>query len=124
MESKEYLEYQMACTEVLEVLKYMPKKDVEKIPTNIIKSLKSAKRFDYKFRYDTQKKANEQKISKRAKAMIARLYRDYMVSEQVKKLIESKEKFDKKKANSNWQIKEKSIKCLCDIRLHKYFFVL
>ena len=101
MESKEYLEYQMACTEVLEVLKYMPKKDVEKIPTNVIKSLKSAKRFDYKFRYDTQKKANEQNISKRAKAMIARLYRDYMVSEQVRKLIESKEKFDKKKANNN-----------------------
>ena len=46
MESKEYLEYQMACTEVLEVLKYMPKKDVDKIPANIIKSLRSAKRFD------------------------------------------------------------------------------
>ena len=38
MEGKNYLEYQMACTEVLEVLKYMPKKDVEKIPNNVIKS--------------------------------------------------------------------------------------
>ncbi len=98
MESKEYLEYQMACTEVLEVLKYMPKKDVDKIPTNVMKSLRSSKRFDYKFKFDTQKKVNEQNISKRAKNMISNLYRDYMVSEQVRKLIESKEKFDRKKA--------------------------
>lgn len=104
MESKEYLEYQMACTEVLEVLKYMPKKDVDKIPANIIKSLRSAKRFDYRFRYDTKKKINEQNISKRAKLMISRLYRDYMVSERVRNIMLSKEKFDKKKANSNWQI--------------------
>ena len=101
MESKEYLEYQMACTEVLVVLKYMPKKDVDKIPTNIIKSLRSAKRFDYRFRYDTKKKINEQNISKRAKLMISRLYRDYMVSEKVRNIMLSKEKFDKKKANSN-----------------------
>ena len=101
MESKEYLEYQMDCTEVLEVLKYMPKKDVDKIPANIIKSLRSAKRFDYRFRYDTKKKINEQNISKRAKLMISRLYRDYMVSERVRNIILSKEKFDKKKANSN-----------------------
>ena len=101
MEGKNYLEYQMACTEVLEVLKYMPKKDVEKIPNNVIKSLKSSKRFDYKFRFDTQKKVNEQNISKRAKNMISNLYRDYMVPEQVKKLMMSKEQFDKKKANNN-----------------------
>ena len=67
----------------------------------IIKSLRSAKRFDYRFRYDTKKKINEQNISKRAKLMISRLYRDYMVSERVRNIILSKEKFDKKKANSN-----------------------
>lgn len=101
MENKEYLEYQMACTEVLELLKYMPKKDVDKIPANVMKSLKSAKRFDYKFRYDTKKKMNEQNISKRARIMINTLRRDYMISEQARNIMMLKEKFDKKKANND-----------------------
>lgn len=97
MNEREYLEYQLACTEVLEVIKNMPKKDSQKIPQNVIKSLRSAKRFDYKFRYDTSKKATEQKISNKAKSILNGLYRDYIVSDKIRMLMMSKEKFDKKK---------------------------
>ena len=43
----EDLEYRMACTEVLEILKHMPRRKVEKIPENVIKSMQRLKRYDY-----------------------------------------------------------------------------
>ena len=96
---KEYLEYRMACTEVLEVLKHMSKKDVSKIPDKVIRSLKMSKRFDYRFNYDKTKKLNEQNLSKKAKAMLAIFYRDYWAENDIKEIILAKEKFDRKKGS-------------------------
>ena len=65
------LEYRMACTEVLECLKYIPKSKVEKIPKNIIVSMERMKRYDYKFRFDKTKTVKEQNISKAAKSILS-----------------------------------------------------
>ena len=90
------LDYRMACTEVLEILKHMPKKQVEKIPKNVIISMERAKRYDYRFRYDKDKNINEQNISKTAKNILSEFYRDYWADSMIKKMILAKEKFDKK----------------------------
>ena len=90
------LDYRMACTEVLEILKHLPKKQVEKIPRNVIISMERAKRYDYRFRYDKEKNINEQNISKTAKNILSGFYRDYWADTLVKKMILAKEKFDKK----------------------------
>ena len=91
------LEYRMACTEVLEILKYIPKSKVEKIPKNIIVSMERMKRYDYKFRFDKTKTVKEQNISKAAKSILSDFHRDYWVNDSVRKMMLAKERFDKNK---------------------------
>ena len=90
------LDYRIACTEVLEILKHMPKRQVAKIPKNIIISMERAKRYDYRFRFDKSKSVNEQNISKTAKKILSGFYRDYWADKLIRKMILAKEKFDKK----------------------------
>ena len=90
------LDYRMACTEVLEILRHMPKKQVEKIPKNIIISMERSKRYDYRFRYDKSKNINEQNISKTAKNILSGFYKDYWADVMVKKIMLAKEKYDQK----------------------------
>ena len=72
------LEYRMACTEVLEILKHMPKTQVEKIPDNIITSMKRSKRYDYRFKFDKNKTLTEQNTSKTAKNILSGLIKRIM----------------------------------------------
>jgi glutaredoxin-related protein len=91
---KQDLEYRMACTEVLEVLKYVPKSQVDKIPKNIIISMQRLKRYDYKFRFDKSKSVKEQNISKAAKVILSNFYRDYWASDTIRMMMLAKERFD------------------------------
>ena len=94
------LDYRIACTEVLEILKHVPKKQVEKIPKNIIISMERAKRYDYRFKFDTTKSIKNQNISKTAKNILSDFYRDYWVDDVIKKMILAKEKYDKKNSKT------------------------
>ena len=94
------LDYRMACTEVLEVLKHVPKTQVEKIPKNVIVSMERAKRYDYRFRFDKSKSINEQNLSKTAKNILAGFYRDYWTNDLIRKMILAKEKFDQKNSKT------------------------
>ena len=91
------LDYRMACTEVLEILKHMPKKQVEKIPKNVIRSMERSKRYDYRFKFDVNKNVNEQNTSKTTKNILSGFYRDYWANDSIRRMILAKEKFDKKK---------------------------
>jgi len=95
------LDYRMACTEVLEILKHIPKRQVEKIPPNVIISLERSKRYDYRFKFDMEKTVTEQKTSKTAKNILSGFYRDYWANEATRKMILAKERFDKKNRTSN-----------------------
>ena len=88
------LDYRMACTEVLEILKHLPKKQVDKIPKNVIISMERSKRYDYRFRFDKTKTVKEQNTSKTAKNILAGFYRDYWANDNIRKMILAKEKFD------------------------------
>lgn len=94
---KNNLEFEIAYSQVLEILKYMPKSDVEKIPKDVLEAMQKSKRFDYKFKYDVEKTLSEQNVSKVAKTILAVFYRDYFASDEVRNIILKKEEFDRKR---------------------------
>ena len=87
-------EYANAYSEVLEILNYIPKSDYDKIPPNIIELFTINKNEEYVFNYDVNKTLNEQNVSKKAKIIIAILFRDYWATEYQKERILAKEKYD------------------------------
>ena len=89
--------YATAYSEVLEILKYIPKEEYNKIPNEKIEVFKAKADKNYKFRYDSRKKLNEQNISKIAKGIIAILYRDYWATPEQRKIIKDYQKMKKNK---------------------------
>ena len=81
--------------EVIEILNHIPKDDFKKIPEDLINMFKFNMDMEYEFKYDTKKTLNEQNVSKEAKTIIARLFRDYWATEKQKEKILTKEKYDK-----------------------------
>lgn len=91
------LEYRNAYSEVLEILKYISKTDLDKIPTDLINLFNENANKNYKFVYNPDKTLQEQNVSKTTRYIIAILFRDYWASSKQKEKILAKEKFDKNK---------------------------
>ena len=91
------MEYANAYSEVLEILNYISKEDYNKIPENMIELFKENNNKNYKFKYDSSKTLDEQNVSKKAKTIIAILFRDYWATEKQREKILSKEKHDMQK---------------------------
>lgn len=89
------IKYANAYREVLEILKYIPIEDYDKIPKNRINLFKSYANNDYAFCYDITKTLDEQNVSKTAKAIIAILFRDYWATELQKEKIIVKQNYDR-----------------------------
>ncbi len=86
------VEYANAYSEVLEILKFISKEDYEKIPANKIELFKLNSNKEYEFIYDPKKTLDEQNVSKRARAIIGILFRDYWATEvQREKIIRKQE---------------------------------
>lgn len=73
--------------EVDVVLSYVPKKDLEKIPEEIRKSIKENKDKNYIWKYDESKSLKEQNLSKDSLALLAYLNTEYMLNPEQKKLM-------------------------------------
>ena len=69
-------EYAIAYKEVFEILKYISKEDYNKIPSEKIELYKVMQEKNYNFKYNPSKTLDEQNVSKRAKAIIALLFRE------------------------------------------------
>lgn len=87
----ENIEYAIAYSEVLEILKYIPTEDYNKIPKSKIELFENNADKEYKFKYNPNITLNEQNVSKRAKAIIAILFRDYWATETQRKKIIAKQ---------------------------------
>lgn len=74
--------YAQACVEVLEVLKHMKKNDVDKLPKSKIQLYEENKDKNYIFKLNKNLKYEDQKISKKAKAILANLYINYWIDEK------------------------------------------
>ena len=90
-------EYAIAYKEVFEILKYIPKEDYNKIPSEKIELYKAIQEKNYNFKYNPSKTLDEQNVSKRAKAIIALLFRDYWATDIQKKKILEKQKYDRQR---------------------------
>lgn len=81
--------FSKACTEVLEILKYLPQDEYEKIPECEIELLERQKAQAYKFNIDKSLQLQEINISKRANAIIVILWEKYFASQNEKEKLYS-----------------------------------
>lgn len=114
------IEYANAYSEVLEILKYIPIKDYNKIPKNKIELFEKNANDEHRFIYNPNKTLEEQNVTKRAKAIIAILFRDYWANETQREKIIKKQNYDRVKLeeekrqnyNPNNIFKNKEIKSI------------
>lgn len=76
--------FEKACTEVLEVLKYLPQDEYKKIPKSKIEFLESRKDINYEFKIDKLIPLEQMNISRKANAIIVVLWEKYFASENQK----------------------------------------
>ena len=93
----ENVEYAIAYKEVFEILKYIPNADYNKIPKEKIELYKTMQDKNYNFKYDPSKTLDEQNVSKRAKAIIGLLFRDYWATDIQREKILAKQKYERQK---------------------------
>lgn len=90
-------DYAKSYTELIEILKYISKSDLNKIPKDKIKNYIKNKDNDYIYIYDSKKNFENQNISKLTKILIANLYIEYWADEEEKaqiKINDRKEIYD------------------------------
>lgn len=87
-------EFSNACTEVLEILKYIKEEDLEKIPNFEIEILQKNENKNHQFIYNPNITMKEQKVSKLAKAIIATYFEKYIATEKQKKKIREQRMYD------------------------------
>lgn len=76
--------YAKAYKEVLEIIKYFPKEEYNKIPKEKIEFYQSNMDKDYNFTIDPESDLLEQNISVEANAIIINLFIDYFATEEQK----------------------------------------
>lgn len=80
--------YAKACTELLEIIKYLPKEEYEKIPKEKITVWEQNKDIDYEFKIDPNQPIEEQNISIKTNAMIIALFKECFASEKQKEKLQ------------------------------------
>lgn len=86
--------YPKAYKEVHEILKHIPKEDVEKIPQDIIQTIKNNMDCNYEYQVNEQIKFEELPMLRETRAILAILYRDYWATPEQKARIFEKQKND------------------------------
>ena len=90
--------YAVAYSEVLEILKHIPREDYNKIPKNKIELFEAYADHNDTFKYDTSKTLEEQNVSDITKGIIILLFRDYWATESQRKKIIAKQNYDRMKS--------------------------
>lgn len=89
--------YPKAYKEVIEVLKYVPKESVDKIPQSMINTFEKEMDNKYEFSIDINKSFEEQELLDETKAIFANIFRDYWATPYQKERIQAKERYDRRK---------------------------
>ncbi len=89
-------EYANAYSEVLGILKYFEEEDLKKIPSSKIELFETNQNKEYIFNYNPNKTFDEQNVSKRAKAIMGILFRDYWATDEQREEIIKKQERDRK----------------------------
>lgn len=89
--------YPKAYKEVIEILKYVPKESVKKIPQTMIDTFNAKMNNTYNFSIDINKSFEEQELLDETKAILANIFRDYWATQYQKERIQAKERHDREK---------------------------
>ncbi len=91
------IEYTNAYSEILEILKFISSEDYKKIPDDEIEFYQTYANKNYKFQYNPAQTLDEQNVSKKTKAIIGVMFRDYWcTSIQKEKIIAKQENIRRK----------------------------
>ena len=91
------IEYKIAYSEVLEILKYISKEEFNKVPQDMLEMFKANASNNNEFVYNPRKTLQEQNVSETARIIIAILFRDYWATENQKEKILKKQNYDREK---------------------------
>lgn len=86
--------YACAYKEVIEILKYTKREDVNKIPKHRILLMKYNMNKEHNFKVDETKPIEQQNIMEETKAILASIFKKYWATEYQKERIEAKQKYD------------------------------
>ncbi len=108
--------YAKAYTEVLEILKHIPKDEYDRIPKTEIQFYENNCDKNYRYIYDESLDVKDQNISREANAVIISIYMNYFANEKQKSIINEilkqntikSEKEKSEKYNPNNIFKEQS----------------
>ena len=89
--------YGVAYSEILEILKYIPIEDYNKIPKDKIEIFETYANKEYTFEYDPNKTLKEQNVSNITKEIIILLFRDCWATEVQRNKIIAKQNYDRMK---------------------------
>lgn len=87
--------YSKAYKEIVEILKYIPKESVNKIPKEMRDMFEEEMDKNYSFKIDTTKPFEEQELLEETKAILANIFRDYWATDYQKARIIKKENQDR-----------------------------
>lgn len=82
--------YPKAYTEVLEILKYMPKEDVDKIPKKMLDTFEYKRDKNHNFTIDENQDFSKLKILDETEAIIVNIFKDYWATPEQKTKIQAK----------------------------------
>lgn len=85
-------DYEKAYTELLEILKYIEKEDLEKIPISKLNNYKKNRNMNYHFQYNVNLPFESQSIMYLTKLLLANLYIEYIATEEEKSEFKKKDR--------------------------------
>lgn len=83
-------EFADASAELIEVLKYLPKTEVEKIPLKLRQFFENVANKNYSVKIDPYKTLEQQNLKEKTKDLIAVIYRNYWCSKEERKSLDAK----------------------------------
>lgn len=93
------LEYDKRLVEVDEVLNYLSKDNLNKIPEDVRQAIKVNKNKEYVWKYDETKPLKEQNLNRDTIIILSYLNMEYLLNEEQKALMEQIFEQNEKKAN-------------------------
>ena len=92
------IDYKKRFVEVDEIIKYLPKKESSKIPSNLIDLIEKNKDSKYIWKYDNNKKLEEQNIHKDAIAILSYINMKYILEDNQKMLMKNLHNYNEMKS--------------------------
>lgn len=83
------IDYKKKFVEVDEIIKYLPKKELSKIPKDLIDLIRKNKDSEYIWKYDSNKKLEEQNIHKDTIAILSYINTKYILEGNQKMLMKN-----------------------------------